>query len=330
MIIDWEHHYLPEELWVKKGGKLGERTTFYEHDKPRGTLNPELYDIENHFKMMDNAGIDMAVLSIAISNDNTRIAMEEGKIWNDDVAKLIKKYPKKIAGLAAVPPLGGKPAMDEIERALGFLGMKGVIIRSQANGLSMDSRELYPFYKKMQQLGGIIFIHPSGVQMGMDILNAPYDLNRSIGRELDLIIATTRIIWSGVLEDFPDLKFVIAHKGGGIAALKERIQYWVDTPEDAGELRKLDRQLTKSFDEYFSRMYFDLAGHHGGMNSVKCALTGIKPGQLMLGTDYPQEFLSNPDGIKTYVENIKNLDMPKKSIDLMLGGTAKKLLGISK
>ncbi len=52
MIIDWEHHYLPEELWSKKGGKKGERETFYEHGKPRGTLHPELHDIEEHVRRL--------------------------------------------------------------------------------------------------------------------------------------------------------------------------------------------------------------------------------------------------------------------------------------
>lgn len=322
MIIDWEHHYLPKELWVKKGGKIGERTTFYEYGKPRGTLHPELYDIEQHLAVMDSAGIDMAVLSMAISNDNTQVALEESRIWDDDVAQLIKKYPRRIAGLAPVPPLGGEKAMDEIERAIGDLGMKGVVIRSQANGLSMDSKELYPFYKKMSALEAPIFIHPSGVQQGFEILNAPYDLNRSVGRELDLMVATTRIILSGVFEDFPDLIFVIAHKGGGIAALKERINYWFGSPGAPGT------RMTRSFDDYFARLYFDMAGHHGGMNSIKCALTGIHPNQLLFGTDYPQEFSENPADLKVYVENIKKMDLDKQSIDMMLGGNAGKLLGI--
>jgi len=320
MIIDWEHHYLPEKLWLKKGGKKGERTIFYEHGNPRGTLHPELYDVQEHLRIMDAAGIDMAVLTMAVSNDDTKIAIEECKVWDDSVADLTKKYPKRFVGLAPIPPLGGEKAFAELERAISSLGLKGVVIRSQANGYSMDYKELYPFYERVSKLNVPIFIHPSGVQLGFDILKAPYDLFRSIGRELDLMIATTRIILSGVLEDFPNLQFVISHKGGGIAALKERIDYWFGSPGTPGTRTRLP------FEEYLKKIHFNLAGHHGGMNSVKCALTTIHPSRLIFGTDYPQEFSEDPMKLKTYVKNIKKLEMSEKNRELMLGGNAKRLL----
>jgi predicted TIM-barrel fold metal-dependent hydrolase len=184
----------------------------------------------------------------------------------------------------------------------------------------MDYKELYPFYERVSKLKVPIFIHPSGVQLGFDILKAPYDLFRSIGRELDLMVATARIILSGVLEDFPNLQFVISHKGGGIAALKERIDYWFGSPGEPGTRTRLP------FEEYLKKIHFNLAGHHGGMNSVKCALTTIHPSRLVFGTDYPQEFSEDPMKIETYVENIKKLEMDEKNRELILGGNAKRLL----
>jgi aminocarboxymuconate-semialdehyde decarboxylase len=321
MVIDWEHHYLPERLWLKKGGKKGERAVFYEGGKPRGNLHPELCDVEEHLRVMDAVGIDMAVLSMAVSNNDTRVAVEECKIWDEEVGELVRKYPKRFTGLAPIPPLGGEEAFEELERAVRGLGLRGVVVRSQTDGLSMDSKALYPFYEKVSLLRVPIFIHPSGVQRGMSILEAPYDLYRSVGRELDLIVATTRMILSGVLDDFPDLKFVISHKGGGIAALKERINYWFGSPGVLGTRHRMP------FDEYFDKLYFNLAGHHGGMNSVKCALTTISPTRLIFGTDYPQEFSEDPIKIKAYIENIKKLDIDEESKDLMLGKNASKLLG---
>ena len=220
MIIDFEHHYLPEELWLGKGGVKGESKIFYERGLPRGNLQQELFDIDEHLRVMDAVGIDLSVLSIAVSADDPTKALEECKIWNDRVAEVVELHPSRFVGMAPVPPLGGRAAFDELERAVRSLGLKGVVIRSQASGLSLDAKEFYPFYEKVCALDVPIFIHPSGVPDGFDILNAPYDLHRQIGRELDLIVATTRLILSGVLEDFPDLKLVISHKGGGIAALR--------------------------------------------------------------------------------------------------------------
>ena len=328
MIIDWEHHYLPEQLWLKKGGKKGQRAIFYEHGKPRGNLHPELCDPEEHLRIMDAVGIDLAVLSMAVSNDDPRIALEECKVWDDEAAKLVQRYPKRFVGLAPVPPLGGDGALAELDRAVKELGLKGAVIRSQASGLSMDARELYPFYEKVSRLGVPVFIHPSGVQMGMAILDAPYDLCRSVGRELDLIVATTRIILSGVLDDFPDLQLVISHKGGGIAALKERIEYQMGNSGAAGT-RPKGTSNRLPFDTHFNKIYFNLAGHHGGMNSVRCALTAIHPSRLVFGTDYPQEFSEDPMKIKSYIENIRKLELDEGSKELMLGGNAGRLLRLA-
>ncbi|MFC1815351.1 amidohydrolase family protein [Thermodesulfobacteriota bacterium] len=319
MIIDWEHHYLPENLWLKKGGQKGERTIFYEYGKPRGNLHPELYDVEEHLRLMDAAGIDVAVLSMAVTTDDTKIALEECRVWNDETSKLIKQYPKRFAGLTPVPPLGGEKALSELERAIDSLGLKGVVIRSQVEGLPLDSQKLYPFYKKVSELNVPIFVHPSGVQLGFDFLDAPYDLYRSIGREIDLIAATTRIILSGVMEDFPELDFVFSHKGGGIAAMIERIELYFGESAPGTRIRK-------PFSEYFNRIYFNLAGHNGGMKSVKCALTAINPNRLIFGTDYPQQFTEDPILIKAYIDNIKSLEMDKAEIDLILGETAGRLL----
>ena len=167
MIIDWEHHYLPQELWVKKGGKLGERNIFYEHGKPRGNMHPELYDLDEHIRVMDIAGIDLAVLSMSVSNDNTQIALEECIIWDDKAAEVIKRYPDRLTASAPVPPLGGEKALAELDRAIGLLGLKGVVIRSQIEGLPLDSKKLYPFYKRITDLKVPLFIHPSGVQLGL-------------------------------------------------------------------------------------------------------------------------------------------------------------------
>ncbi len=320
MIIDWEHHYIPEELWLKKGGKKGERETFYEHGKPRGTLHPELHDIEEHLRIMDAVGIDMAVLSMAVTNDDTQTALEECKVWDDNVGKLIKMYPKRFVGLAPIPPLGGEKAFAELDRAIESLGLKGVVIRSQVEGHLLDSKELYPFYKKVSVLNVPIFIHPSGVQLGYDVLDAPYELGRSIGREMDLMVATTRIILSGVLEDFPDLKLVMSHLGGGISAIKERIDYYFGPHGMTGT------RMSMPFQNYFEKLYFDLAGFAGGMNAVKCALTSIHPSRLVFATDYPQNFLENPGRIKTYIDNLKKLDLDEENKKQILGENARRLL----
>ena len=71
-----------------------------------------------------------------------------------------------------------------------------------------------------------------------------------------------------------------------------------------------------------------MAGSHGGMNSVKFALASIRPDRLVFGTDYPQEFSEGPMEIKTYIENVRKLELDEASKELMLGGNARRLLGL--
>ncbi len=327
MVIDWEHHFLPEELILRKGGKKGEQTVVFEHGRARGNLRPELADIDTHLHVMDSTGIDLAVLSIAVSSEDTQAALDECRIWNDRAAEVVRRYPKRFAALAPIPPLGGQKAFDELKRSVETLGSKGVVIRSQAGGQSLDNKDLYPFYERVSALKMPIFVHPSGVQHGMSILDAPYDLGRSIGRELDLIVATTRLILSGVVDDFPELKFVISHKGGGIAAVRERIEYQFGCSGWPGTRRGGARNQ-RPFDECLSSLYFNLAGSHGGMGSVRCALTAIKPERLVFGTDYPQEFSTDLQNLRTYVEDMKALDIGEQARDAILGGNAKQLLAL--
>ncbi len=324
MVIDWEHHFLPEELILKKGGKKGERTDIFEHGRPRGSLRPELADIDTHLRVMGAAGIDMAVLSIAVSGED---ALDECRVWNDRAAEVVRQYPKRFAALAPIPPLGGQKAFDELKRSVETLGSKGVVIRSQAGGQSLDNKDLYPFYERVSALKVPIFVHPSGVQHGMSILEAPYDLGRSIGRELDLTVATTRLILSGVVDDFPELKFVISHKGGAIAAVRERVEYQFGCTGWPGT-RRAGARNRRPFDECLASLYFNLAGSHGGMGSVRSALTAISPQRLVFGTDYPQEFSTDAHNLRKYVDDIRTLELDAQSKDAILGGNAKKLLGL--
>ena len=82
------------------------------------------------------------------------------------------------------------------------------------------------------------------------------------------------------------------------------------------------------FDQCLNKLYFNLAGHHGGMGSVRSALTGISPKRLVFGTDYPQEFRGDTYKIKTFIENIRGLDMEEEDRSAMLGENARELLGL--
>jgi len=325
MIIDFEHHYTPIETWTRRGGRKGQVVRMF---SPEGKEIRPLYDadhdIELHLKYMDMAGIDMAVLSKNLDD------LEEAKLYNTSCAKVVKQYPKRLVGFAATLPMRGQPALDEVDRAVQELGMRGVTIRAQEDGHALDSREFWPFYKTVSRLKVPIFVHVSLAAPGFDACNAPYDLNRTIVREFDVALAATRICLGGVLEEFPDLKLIIAHFGGGISSVKERLdryigywgaKFWNDKP-------LIREPYLERFNEHFGKLYFNMAGREIGMQTVRCALTNISPKRLLFGTDYPPNFVDDPEGMKTYIQAIRNLDLDKASIDAMLGNNGVELLGL--
>ena len=143
-------------------------------------------------------------------------------------------------------------------------------------------------------------------------------------------MAATRICLGGVLEEFPDLTFIMAHFGGGISSVKERLdryigywgaKFWNDKP-------LIREPYLERFNEHFGKLYFNMAGREIGMQTVRCALTNISPKRLLFGTDYPPNFVDDPEGMKTYIQAIRNLDLDKASIDAMLGNNGVELLGL--
>ena len=178
-----------------------------------------------------------------------------------------------------------------------------------------------PFYETVLKLDVPIFVHPALGPKGYALMN-DYMLPVILTREFDLGVAVTRMIAGGVVEKFSDLQFVFAHFGGGLAGYKERIS------------RSSYRfKLPKSFDDYFNRLYFDMAGFEGSPIALRCALEVIRPERMLFATDYPQNFNSsdpvqgkNIDGAREYIDEIRRLPLDAAIKEAMLGGTAAKLL----
>ena len=319
MVIDFQHHYVPVEL-AKKRGLYAEETTYLKEGGLRATtMHKRLYDLDLQLREMSEAGIDVSVLSCLLG---WSAPMDECRLINDDLAKVQANYPGKFVGLAQAPVLEGQEAIQEIDRAVRNLGLKGVTITSQTKGVSLDAPKLYDLYEKICELDVPIFVHPALAPVGYDLLQ-DYDLPRVLGREVDLTVATTRLIAGGVLDRFPDLKLVIAHFGGGIAAVKDRL------------LAKGYRfgTLKRPFADYFDMLYFDLAGFEGGLAALHCALQGIRPERLVFASDYPQDFTGvNTDTgrgmkeLKAYIDAVRALALSDATKEAILGRTAAQLL----
>ncbi len=326
MIIDMEHHLATVDKLEKgksESGKVCER--YWDIDgKMKIKSFEEAARAVSHLEFMDAAGIDIALLTT-----NPITTLDQCRRWNDFCASLVNDHPDRFVGFATIPPLGGKPAFDELDRAVKELGLRGVHIWTWNDGKALDSREMWPFYEKVSELDIPIDVHVTLEPPGLDSLHATYALYYVMARELDMCSATLKVCLGGVLEDFPDLVMIMNHFGGGVSAVLERLDAYMGfVGPGCPSLYQGESLISRPWREYFDKLYFNMAGREVGMAAVKSALTNISPQKLMFGTDWPFNYDSNPAGAARYIEEIRKLDLPEKDIEDMLGGNAASLLGV--
>lgn len=312
-VIDFQHHFVPRELFKEDPGD--KRTLLYdENGAPSFISHRMLFDLDEHIRMMDFSGIDIAVLT---SGAGMCAELERSRFINQKAKEAERNYPGRFIGAAHVHPLGGPEAIRELERCSDELGFQGVVITSETNGLFLDAPEFEPFWAACSRLGMYVFVHPALGLNDSKQFNA-YDTARSVGREFSLIMATIRLINSGVLDRHPNLTIQMAHLSGGISALLGRIRSYQDKVFWATEGNpKHGVKPEKDFDYYLrERLVFDTAGFCGVIQAVKIALMEIPASRVVFGTDYPQEIRA-PEAVRDFVKDLRALGAAG---DQILGG----------
>jgi predicted TIM-barrel fold metal-dependent hydrolase len=310
MIVDFQHHFTPREL-IKQDP--GDRLIvhFDENDAPSYTIHSLLYDLDEHIRMMDVAGIDAAFLTSAAG---MCASLDVSKLCNDKAKQAERDYPGRFIGAAHAHPLGGRDAMRELNRCAQELGCPGIVITSEANGLFLDAPEFEPFWTEAARLGLFVFVHPA-LKLNYSQQFDGYDTARSVGREFSLVMATIRLINSGVFDRHPKLTVHMAHLGGGLAGVIARIRGYQD--KDFWGVKghpKHGRKAEKDFDYYINNnIVFDSAGFCCAIGAVNAALAEIPASRIVFATDYPQEVRAR-EPVRDFVRELRALGKPGEQI----------------
>jgi predicted TIM-barrel fold metal-dependent hydrolase len=134
--------------------------------------------------MMDQAGIDAAVLSCLQGFDQPNVAT--CRLINNSIKQAERDHPSRFIGLAHVPALDPQEAAAELKRCAVELGFPGVVIASELQGQSLDAESLRPFWKETADLGLFVFIHPLPQVIDWRRMDAD-DLGRMLGWEFSLM-----------------------------------------------------------------------------------------------------------------------------------------------
>jgi aminocarboxymuconate-semialdehyde decarboxylase len=291
-IIDSHFHWWPrsifEALCKRKDYPRAEpnRRGGYDYLRRTGSgahLNSwaEWFDLDKQLEHMDGLGHEVSVvcsigpLSVCFSDMPPAEGRDLAMMWNQEMAGAQRKYPGRVWASAAVPLQDTKAALEVLEHAIGKLGLMGVNLPgSVGSDPRIDADRLEPFYDRVEELGLPVFLHPTDVVF-QDLLDGYGGaLHLSLGRVIEVSVAASRLVLSGVMERHPKLKIVLSHTGGAL-------------PYQSGRMDKntTAARLPKPASTYLRRMYTDTVSPHA--MGMKFAMDYYGIDHVMYGTDYP-------------------------------------------
>jgi len=258
-------------------------------------LERNVLDLDDErLKAMDEAGIDMQVLSLVspgvqVLDNSTALSMAQKT--NDILSKLIRKHPARFAGLAAIPTQDPNEAANELKRAVKELGLKGACINSHTRGEYLDEKKYRVIFSTAEELEVPIYIHPRipSPDMLKPLLDHPYLTGATHGYGAEVDLHARRLIFSGIFNKFPNLKIILGHLGEGIP-------YWLWRLDNRWSKLPSDKKVPKKPSEYFKDNFLVTTSGMFSQPALLCAYLQLGADNILFAVDYP--FESNEDGVK--------------------------------
>ncbi len=324
MRIDLHTHFFPPEYFKfleekSAAFEVAKDTTGKRIFKYKGarflTITPEMSSPEDRIREMDEAGVDVQVLSLSAPNvyyfdDDT--SLHVARLTNDYLASLRDKYPKRFWCLASVPLNNVEYALQELDRAINQLGMNGVFVGSNVNGKPLNSPEFEPFWAACNKMKLALTMHPMP-PVGAELMYE-YGLAPMVGFLFDSTLAAARMAYDGIFERYPDMKLVLPHLGGAIPYIVERLDNGFRAIPDCRE------RISRLPSEYLKNVYYDTVSFHAP--ALMCAYHTVGADRIVMGSDYPHII----GYIDRAVTSIEELDIPDEDKEKIFSGNALKML----
>jgi uncharacterized protein len=338
MIIDFQAHLYPEayidELKRLDGAVILEEPdphsgmTYFYDKQLKCRINTATFqgrDIERRLEHMDRLGIDVHVLSIpapAADRFEGESAARLARISNDAIAVLCRKQPKRFVGLFTLPTSSVQDSLDELDRSVNELGLRGFGCFSNLNGQPLDREELFPIYERLAKHKLPVYIHPTA-PLATEVTGIDIMPTLIFGWAFDSTVAMTRLVYGRVLERFPEIDFVVADVGGVLAFFAQRaINIYSGRTEEIRERYGLRENPLDSF----RRFYVDTADHPA--STLRCVKDFFGIDRLVLGTNYPYGPEEGCVLVKNSLKAIEGLELSPVEKAKILGGNAARILGI--
>ena len=325
MIIDFHNHYYPPEFiaTVRKGPSNFKVTDDHEGNPvlhSPGDYNvvvPGHRDAEFRTRVLEEAGVDMQVITFTCpgtSFETPERAAYLAPLINDALAKVVEERSDRFTSLAHLPMNNPGAAVKEAERAMGELGFPGFMPFGNANGVPLADERYWPLFEVLNDRGAVMYIHPT-YPLGVEAMTE-YMLMPMVGFLFDTTLAATHLVMAGVPERYPNIRWALAHLGGTIPYLVERL----DRCFHAYPVSR--KHISRPPSEYLRHFYFDTVNFDP--NALRLAIDFAGVDQILAGSDYPHLIGS----LEKMKESIRGLELAPEDEAKIFGGNAQNLLGL--
>jgi aminocarboxymuconate-semialdehyde decarboxylase len=324
-IVDFHNHYYPPEyVEALRTSRSAVRVTYDEQGNPcvhypgdYNVLVPGHRDIEYREQVLIDHGVDTQLITfttpgVHVEAPSTSVAL--ARQINDAFARVVGEKRGRFAALATLPLNDPAASVTELERAMNDLGMPGAMVFSNVNHVALADDVFAPLWARANELDAVIYIHPTD-PLGVDAM-LDYWLMPLVGFLLDTTLAASRLVFSGVVERHPRIRWVLTHMGGAVPYLAERL--------DRGyrAFAECRRNISRPPTDYLRQFYFDTVNFNP--DAVKFAISFAGVDHILAGSDYPHQIGSIP----LMLETIEKLDLDDGAKRQILGGNAVRLLGL--
>jgi len=324
-IIDIHNHVYPQQyVEALQAGPSAYTVTIDEEGNPvlhspgdYNILVPGHRLLEVRQKVLAESGLDKQVISLTAPGtliETPERSVELSRMINDIFAQIQADYSHQFPALGTLPLNDPGAAVDELERAMTQLGLKGITLFSNANGVALSDQRFWPLYEKADELGVVFFIHPT-FPTGVEAMQE-YMLMPLVGFLADTTLAAASLVFSGVTERYPNIKWVLGHLGGAVPYLAERFDRGYEAFKQCRE------NISRPPSEYLKNFYYDTVNFDVKALQFAIDFAGVE--QILAGSDYPHQIGS----IEKMLASINQLDITAEEKASILGENALRLFGL--
>ncbi len=279
-------------------------------------------DMENRVRVLDKFGLDKQVLTLA--RPSTWIGIASGaiesmmRLGNDTVADAAKEFPDRFIAVGTLP-IPTEEYLPEFDRCINDLGMAGIQILSNIEGKRLHEPQFRPFWAKANATKTPVWIHPQLVAGWSE----EFALDKIFGWLYETSITLAQLVFSGIMEEYPDLRIIPHHMGAMVPHNSGRLKGFYE----ARDLYPGTGFITLPKDPlyYFKKFYGD-SMLCGTVHAFESGYKFFGADHVIMATDYPFGPQQGEQWVKETLDQVNAIGLSEAEKEKVLGGNLMRLI----